>query len=86
MCIDGKYKTYSEIIINRVVLIFADFMVHANHGKKKQMKYKFPFIVACTFETTNSTTHGSIHFIETTNSTTHGLIHFIETTQIGVNE
>ena len=50
--------------------------------KANEIKYNFPFIVACTFESTNSTTHGSIHLIETTNSTTHGhgSIHFIETT------
>ena len=33
--------TYCEIIINRGVLIFADFMVHFNHENKSSTKYNF---------------------------------------------
>jgi hypothetical protein len=33
---------YCEIIINRGVLIFADFLVHLNHENKNLTKYSFP--------------------------------------------
>jgi hypothetical protein len=33
---------YCEIIINRGVLIFVDFLVHLNHENKNLMKYNFP--------------------------------------------
>jgi len=33
---------YCEIIINRGVLIFVNFLVHLNHENKNPMKYNFP--------------------------------------------
>jgi hypothetical protein len=36
-----RYK-YCEIIINRGILIFADFVVHLNQENKNRAKYNFP--------------------------------------------
>jgi len=36
-----QHFSYCEIIINRGVLIFADFVVHLNHENKNQAKYNF---------------------------------------------
>jgi hypothetical protein len=58
---------YCEIIINCGVLIFADFVIHSNNENENPTIYNFSLIVACKmFETMNSRTHGSMHFVKTT--------------------
>jgi hypothetical protein len=60
--------TCTDNIINCRVLIFTDFVVHLNHKNKNPTKYNFP-IDCClyvVFETMNSRTDGSMHFVETT--------------------
>ena len=44
---NGRYHhnytfNYCKVIINRGVLIFADFVVHSNHENKNSTKYNFP--------------------------------------------
>jgi hypothetical protein len=55
---------YCEIIINCGVLIFADFVVHLNHENQNN----FPIgccLYSVVLKTTNSRSHGSMHFLET---------------------
>ena len=62
---------YCEIIVNCGVLIFVDFVVHLNHEKSNEIQFSH-LLLSVVFETTNSRTHGSMHFVEIT--------------KIGVNE
>jgi hypothetical protein len=57
---------YCEIIINRGIVILAHVMVHLNHKKIKSNEVQFShWLLPVVFETTNSRTYGSMHFIET---------------------
>jgi acetyltransferase-like isoleucine patch superfamily enzyme len=56
-----KISHYCEIIINRGVLIFADFVVHLNN----EIQFSH-WLLPVLFEITNSRTHEPIHFAETT--------------------
>ena len=62
--------TYCEIIINRGVLIFVDFMVHLNHENKNPMKYNF--LTDCCLECFKPRIQD--------------LMYFVDTTKIGANE
>ena len=56
-----------EIIINRWSLILGHFVVHLNHKKFKFNEIQFShLLLPVAFGTTNSRTHGSMHFVETT--------------------
>jgi hypothetical protein len=58
---------YCEIIINRWSLILGHFVVHLNHKKLKSKEIQLShWLLPVVFETTNSRTHGIMHFVETT--------------------
>ena len=61
---------HCEIIINRRVLIFTDFVVNLNHQNKSNEILISHWLLPVMCETTNSRTHGSMHFVETTNKST----------------
>ena len=58
---------YCEIIINHKVLIVVDSLVHLKYEDKNPVKYNFfHWLLPVMFETMNSRTHESMHFVETT--------------------
>ena len=59
---------FCEIIINRGVLIFVDFVVHVKLNNQNPTKFNLPIDLPILLETMNSKTQGSLHFLEITNT------------------
>ena len=71
---------YCEISINPWCPNFRRFLGLLKLRKLKYYEIPFSYwLLSVVFETTNSRTHGSMHFVETMNSRSHGSMHFVET-------